>query len=66
MAKDTTYVCAVGIDHPKGRHERGETYSGPAKSIDWLVDSAAIVPQGSDEAAAIAAELAAATDETEA
>jgi hypothetical protein len=64
MAEKTTkvYVCAAGIDHTKGRNERGERYTGPEKALDWLVPQGAVVEEGSDAHAAIAAE----TTETEA
>jgi hypothetical protein len=53
----TTYVCATGLDHPKGRNERGDIYTGPAKSLPWLIEQGIVVAEGSDEHGAIAAEL---------
>lgn len=52
-----TYVCTVGIDHPKGRHERGDTFEGPEKALDWLIPQGLVVKQGSKEHKALVAEL---------
>lgn len=64
-AKSPTYVCATGVDHTKGRNERGETYTGPAKPLDWLVEQGAVVEEGSDAHAALLAELDAENTENE-
>lgn len=53
-----SYVCATGIDHPKGRNEPGETYTGPAKSLDWLIEQGHVVETGSGEHDALTARLA--------
>lgn len=47
----------IGLDHPKGRNEPGEEYTGPMKSVDWLLAQGAIEPwtaaeSGSDAEAA--------------
>lgn len=46
MAK--TYEVVQGIDHPKGRQEAGEVYSGPTKSIGWLLECGAILELSDD------------------
>jgi hypothetical protein len=38
-----TYRVVTGLDHPKGRNEPGDVYTGPAKSVDWLLEQGAIV-----------------------
>lgn len=43
MAK-TYRVTDRGVEHAKGRDEPGETYTGPLKSVDWLLEQGAIEP----------------------
>jgi hypothetical protein len=40
MAKQ--YEVVSGIDHMKGRDEPGDLYTGPAKSVGWLLECGAI------------------------
>jgi hypothetical protein len=40
------YRVLIGLDHDKGRNEPGELYTGPAKSIPWLLEGDAIELDG--------------------
>jgi hypothetical protein len=53
------YVCVTGIDHTKGRNERGESYTGNPKSLPWLLEQGHVVAEGSTEHKQLQAQLSA-------
>lgn len=45
MAAKRYRVTDQGIEHAKGRDEPGELYTGPMKSVDWLLELGAIAEE---------------------
>jgi hypothetical protein len=57
VAGESKYRVLIGLDHDKGRNEPGELYTGPAKSVKWLLECGAIEPATTSSSSSSDAEV---------